>query len=612
MMVVMVLVLVVPGLVLVMLVPVFVVLVVVVVVVVHLLLMPARARYLSRGTSRKTVAVRAEDRAMAVSRFPLRALVAVLAFGLAACAHDGGAGAGASPDVVRTAIGTDPPGLNPLVFDNAQVSYLAPLIHGYLLRTDGAGRLIPDLATVVPSRANGGVSADGRTVTYHLRRGVRWHDGAPFGAKDVVFSFAAAANPNNSVPDRTGFDHVAAVRALDPFTVQVRLTRPFSPFVASCFTLGANDPYPVLPAHLLAGKHDLNRDAYNAAPVGLGPYKFASWDRGSKIMLAADPHYFRGAPAIPRIEIDIVPDPNTLATLWKAGAIDLVIARVQLGRTFLDALRTRSGAHVVLQPHYEFDFVQMNLMHPPLDDARVRRAIAAAIDRTRIMRNLDGELWLDADTDRLPGQFAYDASIAQPRYDVAAAARLLDAAGWRMQRDGTRRKNGRALALDFVATTESKTTGRFGLLVQQDLAKAGIRVELKSYGYNQIWASKADNGIFQTGRFDLAYSGWQPNVVADHSYLFRCDTRPPNGDNFGGVCDPAIEAAAREELGASADPAREAAGDRALTRRLVAQTDVIFLGFNREAVAYRDGLEGIVPSVTGTHLWNAWAWRWSR
>jgi len=585
-----------------------VVVLVVVVVVVHLVLLPGGARSLPRRASRKTLAGRTEGRVMAVSRLPVRALALALALGLVACANGGGTARNAPRDTVRMMIGTDPPGLNPLVFDNAQVSYLAPLIHGYLLRTDGAGRLIPDLATVVPSRANGGISADGRTVTYHLRRGVRWHDGAPFDAKDVVFSFAAAMNPHNAVPDRTGFDRVAAVHALDPFTVRVRLTHAFSPFVASCFTLGANDPYALLPAHLLAGKHDINRDAYNAAPVGVGPYKLVAWERGSRIVLAADPHYFRGAPAIARIEIAIVPDPNTQATLWKTGAVDFVIGRVQLGRTFLDALRSRPDAHVVLQPHYEFDFVLLNLAHPPLDDARVRRALAMGIDRKRIMRDLDGDLWLDAETDRLPGQFAYDAAIVQPQYDAAAAAALLDAAGWRMQPDGTRHKNGRALRLDFVATTESKTTGRFGLFAQQDLAKLGVRVDLKSYGYNQIWAAKADNGIFQTGRFDLAYSGWQPNVVADHSYLFRCDTRPPNGDNFGGICDPAIEAGARAELGASADPAREAAGDRAVTRRLVAQTDLVFLGFNREAVAYRDGLEGVVPSVTGTHLWNAWAW----
>ena len=512
--------------------------------------------------------------------------------------------------MLRTAIGTDLPGFDPLVFDNAEVTNIAPLIFGFLMRADGTGNLVPDLATVVPSRANGGISADGRTVTYHLRRGVRWHDGAPFDARDVVFSFAAAMNPNNSVPDRTGFDHVAAVRALDPYTVRVTLTRPFSPFVPSCFTMGANDPYPLLPAHLLAGKHDLNRDPFNAAPVGLGPYKMVEWDRSSRIILAADPQYFRGKPAIARIELQIVPDGNTVQTLWKTGAIDYVIGRVQLGRTFLDALRTRPDARVVLKPHYEFDFVLLNLSRPPLDDVRVRRAFALGIDRTRIMRNLDGELWIPGDSDRLPGQFAFDPSLVQPRYDPATAARLLDAAGWRAGPDGVRRKAGRPLAVEFVATTESKSTGRFGLFAQQDLAKLGVRVDLKSYNYNQIWAAKADHGIFKSGRFDFAYSGWQPDLVADHSYLFRCDTRPPDGDNMGGICDPTIERAARQELDTT-DPAQEAAGDRAITRRIVAQTDLIFLGFNQEAVAYRDDLEGVVPSVTGQHFWNVWAWRYA-
>jgi peptide/nickel transport system substrate-binding protein len=539
--------------------------------------------------------------------FAASLLAAALALGAAGCTRSGVTTA-LPRDVVRMASGTDLPGFNSLVVDNASVTFFGTLIHGYLMRADGEGRLVPDLVTQVPTRANGGISADGRTVTYHLRRGVRWHDGAPFDAKDVVFSFAAAMNPSNAVPDRTGFDHVAAVRALDTYTVQVRLTRPFSPFVASCFTMGANDPYPILPAHLLAGKHDLNRDPYNAAPVGLGPYKLASWERGSRIVLAADPHYFRGAPAIPRIEIAIVPDPNTLATLWKTGAMDLVFGRVQLGRTFLDALRTRRDAHIVLKPHYEFDFLLLNLAHPPLDDVRVRRALAMGFDRARIMRTLDGELWVEGDGDRLPGQFAYDPGIVQPRDDPAGAAKLLDGAGWRAGADGTRRKNGRQLTLEFVATTESKATGRFGLLLRQDLAALGIRVDLKSYNYNLIWASKADRGIFQTGRFDITYSGWQPNSVADHSYLFRCDTRPPNGDNFGGICDPAIERSARAELDAT-DPAREAAGDRALTQRLVERTYLVFLGFNREAVAYRDGLEGVVPSVTGQHLWNADAWR---
>jgi len=531
------------------------------------------------------------------------ALTAALACALSGCARSG-----PPPHTLRTFVAVDPPGWNPLVVDNSTTTLLAEFVHGFLLRADGQGRLIPDLATVVPTLANGGISRDGRTVTYHLRRGVRWQDGAPFDARDVVFSFGAVMNPRNAVPDRTGFDHVAGVRAVDPYTVQVRLTHAFSPFVASCFTLAANDPYPILPAHLLAGKPDLNHDPYDAAPVGLGPYKLASWEHGSRIVLTADPHYFRGAPGIPRIEIAIVPDVNTAATLWKTGNLDLAIGRVQAGRTFLDALRSVRDARVVLQPHYEFDFVLMNLTHPPLDDVRVRQAIAMGIDRHRNMGDLDGPLWVGGETDRLAGQFADDPSLEQPPYDPPRAAALLDAAGWRRGPDGTRRKDGRALTLQFVATTESPTTSRFGLLAQQDLARIGVRVELKPYAYNQVWASAAEHGIFQSGRFDLAYGGWQPNSVADHSYLFRCDTRPPNGDNFGGICDPVIEAAARRELD-SPDPTVQAEADRAITRELVARTDLLFLGFNREAVATSARLTGVVPSVLGEHYWNAWAWR---
>ncbi len=536
-------------------------------------------------------------------------LIAGLIWALAGCSGSGGpSGAGHEPPTLRLLAPVDFPGWNGLVLENAEANLFSELIHGYLLRADGDGRLIPDLATAVPSAANGGISPDGRTVTYHLRRDARWHDGVAFDARDVVFSFRAALNPANAVPDRTGFDHVADVRALDRYTVRVRLTRPFSPFVASAFTLGANDPYPLLPAHLLAGKHDLNRDPYNAAPVGLGPYRLTSWERGSRIVLTADPHYFRGAPAVRRIEIAIVPDPNTQLTLWKSGEVDLLFGRVQAGRSFLDGLRAVEGAHVVLEPHYEFDYLDFNLAHPPLDDVRVRRALAQAIDRARIMRELAGELWVPGESDRLPGQFAYDPGLRQPPYDPAAAARELDAAGWRLQPDGTRRKAGRLLALDFVATSESPTTARFALLAQQDLARVGVRSEVKSYAYNQIWATRAEHGILKSGRFDLTYTGWQPNAVADHSYLFRCDTRPPAGTNVGNVCDPVIERAARSEL-ETADPVREAAADRALTRRLVEQTDVLFTGFNREAVAYRDGVEGIVPSVLGEHFWNAWEWR---
>jgi ABC-type transport system substrate-binding protein len=294
-------------------------------------------------------------------------------------------------------------------------------------------------------------------------------------------------------------------------------------------------------------------------------------------------------------------------TLWKTGALDVIVARTTTGRTVFDAIRSVPGTHMMLKPHNECDFLIFNTARAPLDDERVRRAIVEGFDRTHTMTVLDGDLWVPGDTDRLPGSFAYDPTIVQPKYDAQRAARDLDAAGWTLH-GGVRTKNGKPLTIDAVSTTESTATTRFNLLLQQDLQKLGIRTELKSYAYNIVWAGASERGINQTGRYDTEYSGWQPNSVDDHSYLFRCADRPPNGDNFTHVCDPVIEAAAREELD-SPDPVRQAAGDREITRELIAKSDLLFLGFTREGVAVRDGLDGVVPSVTGQHLWNAWNWK---
>jgi ABC-type transport system substrate-binding protein len=214
------------------------------------------------------------------------------------------------------------------------------------------------------------------------------------------------------------------------------------------------------------------------------------------------------------------------------------------------------------------------------------------------------------DGDRLPGQFAYDPSIHQAPYDPAGAARLLDAAGWKL-RAGVRERNGAPLVLDIVGPVGSPGSERTSLLVQADLAKLGIRTNIKNYQYNVLLAGAADGGIYAGGRFDLSVYGWQPNEDADHSYLFRCDTRPPNGENYGRICDPAIDRDARTEL-ESVDPAAQAAADRALLRELDAQSDMLWLGFDRELLFTPRELSGVKPSVLGAHYWNIEDWTWQK
>jgi peptide/nickel transport system substrate-binding protein len=534
----------------------------------------------------------------------IRALATMALLVATACSAGGGEH---RRDTLRLVAFQDPPTLDPLVSDNAEIQDVAALIHGFLLKADDRGIFVPDLATRVPTIANGDIADGGRTIRYLLRRGVRWHDGAPFDARDVVFSFHAAMNPRNDVPDRSGFDDVASVAAPNPFEVIVRLRRPYSPAVATFFTTGANDPYPILPAHLLAGLADLNTAPYNAAPVGLGPYRLASWQRGSRLVLEADPHFRRGPARIARVEMLVLPDANSALLAWRSGGVDFYPVRGFAGnRAMLEGARSVSGAREMPSDHYQFDYVMFNTATGPLADRAIREAVIRGVDRERIERTVRGQLHRAGDGDRLPGQFAYDPSIREAPYDPVSAARILDAAGWHLQ-GGVRMKSGRPLSLDLVGPAGSPGSDRFYLLFAADLSKLGIRSAIKSYQYNLLFAPAQEHGIYASGRFDAALYGWQPGEDADHSYLYRCDTRPPNGENYGRICDPAIDRAAEEELTA-ADPATVARADRAILRELDAKSDMLFLGFDREIVFARAGLHGVKPSVLGQHYWNVETW----
>jgi ABC-type transport system substrate-binding protein len=174
---------------------------------------------------------------------------------------------------------------------------------------------------------------------------------------------------------------------------------------------------------------------------------------------------------------------------------------------------------------------------------------------------------------------------------------------------GVRERGGVPLTVDIVGIAGASGTERFNVQLQAALATLGFRANLKNYQYELAFESAQSGGIFAGGKFGLTFYGWQPGEDADHSYLFRCDTRPPNGENYGRVCDPLIDAAAKREI-ESTDPAVQAAADKAMLREIDAQSDVFFLGFDREALFVRSTLDGFEPSVLGHHFWNLDRWHW--
>ena len=210
-------------------------------------------------------------------------------------------GAGTVPGELRVAIQRAPNTLNPILSANTTEGFLNRLTFDTLVTVDGrTKKMVPSLATEVPTEANGGISKDGLTITYKLHSGVKWQDGEPFTSKDVKFSWQAMMNNANNVNARVGYEDVQSVDTPDDTTVVFHLKHKFAPFVNTVFT-DSDNPVCILPEHLLAKYPNQNQIPFNQQPVGTGPFKVASWVRGDHIELVANDDYFKGKPKLRRI-----------------------------------------------------------------------------------------------------------------------------------------------------------------------------------------------------------------------------------------------------------------------------------------------------------------------
>jgi peptide/nickel transport system substrate-binding protein len=533
---------------------------------------------------------------------PLGSLyAAVLFILLAACAPHGRA-----PDAPFTFTGLagEPDTLNPLVSASDDLVNLSHLYMSLLVESDGSGHLIPEIAVRVPTVENGGISKDGRSVTYHLRHGVRWQDGAPLTARDVVFSYRAVMNPANNVLTRVGYTEIAAIDAPDPTTIVVRLRRPFSPVVAYFF---GPQGYPaLLPEHLLARYADLNRVAYNQLPLGAGPYRVVQWKRGDSITFAANPRYWRGMPHIARLIYRIVPDPNTRMQQLKTGETD---AYFDVDPQLLPQVRSIPGVHVVMTPVNDLHILEFNAADPVMRDVRVRRAVALAIDRKKLIEAATHGAGLSIEGDQPQNGWAHDRALPRIPFDPQRASQILDTAGWRRTPGGIRSKNGRPLSLTLaIAPQGINGSALVATMVQQYLHDAGIAVTIKQFAPGLMWEPKPAGGILANGHFQIAYNAWWTlGPDPDDSWNFGCDQIPPGGENYYEWCDPRADSAMQDAL-RTVDTPRRRRDYAVVQRELVTQLPELTLWQVDMPNALRVGLEHFEPSPAGSAFWNAWRW----
>ena len=480
---------------------------------------------------------------------------------------------------------------------------VAMLWGGWFFIVNDKGGLEPDLALEEPTLRNGGISADGLTIRYHLRRGVLWQDGQPFTARDAIFTWHAIMNPANNTLSRTGYDLITSMTAPDPYTLVVRLKRKYSPATASFFSMSGN-PMCVLPEHLLGGMHDINHATFNSQPIGTGPFVVQHYDPQIGFVLKANPHYWRGTPKLKEIRVMFVADENTRAVMMRTGEADLYY---DPANRIVPELRTIPGTRVLRTPFNEFWYLSFNLTHAPLDDPRVRKAIAMAVDKQYVVNEVLHGAAIPAQSDQPAFSWAYDPSVRAPSYDPAAAGRLLDSAGWRLGPDGYRHKNAKLLELTYAYSTNAGDAVRYGPVFQATMKQLGIDIDVKGYPDAIYYESKPAGGILYNGRFDIAYEGWIAGVDPDDRTLWACDQRPPDGFNSALLCDPRIDQ--QEDIATTSydREVRRAAYFR-IQHLLNEDLPAVFLYWELRNDNIRDGFTGYRPARAVTEFWNSWEW----
>jgi len=524
-----------------------------------------------------------------------RALAVALLLALVACTRVEPTGVAVKnpwtvPHALRIGEVQDISGLNPHIVAAVALGNLSQLTMAYLVRYDAHNAPVPELATSVPTQRNGGISRDGLTIVWHLRRGVRWSDGAPFDADDVVFSTNAVNNPRNNEIGRDGWDKIVRIDEPDKYTVVYHLSQPYSGYLPSFFGSAGANPC-ILPKHILGSLPDINTAPYNSKPVGIGPYRYVSWKRGESVELEANPYYWRGQPKIKRIVERFIPDRNTMLTLLRTGEIDLW---PYVGTGYLKRVQEISTAVTLHFPGFFYAHVDFNLSHPGVSDPAVRRALRLATNRAELVAKVEGGSGI-VQENQITAVSPLYAEIPLVPFDIAAANKLLDAAGWKRGPDGVRAKGGVRLALTWAASTGTPDIDRIIESIRATWEQIGVTFQVKRYQPALFFGPYSAGGTLFTGKFDVTTFAWGQTPDGDYTPTSACSSIPPGGENVTHFCDPVTEGLLVRSKAAYDERAR-----RTILRRLALRTSELvpyFVIFIREDIhAYNKDLRGWHPN----------------
>jgi peptide/nickel transport system substrate-binding protein len=462
------------------------------------------------------------------------------------------------------------------LFSNMSFSgWLTQMYAAGLGKWNDKNEFIPELATEIPTTENGGVSADGLTITWKIKPCAFWSDGTPFTSKDVAFTWAAEVDEGNAVISRAGYEKISEVETPDDQTAILHFSELY-PGWQTLFTVGPNNLGAILPSHLLEGQSALETNPEIHQPtVAAGPFAIKEWIPGDHLTLVRNPNYHGNLAKLDYINIKFVGAAEAQLPALQAGDVDLAVNFAESDIEAINALEAQ-GVHLRVDAVPSFEHLFFNLGTTagvdgkgksdvdgfcPFQDVNVRKAIALGIDRLSFIKNylkLDESAFIAS---LWPNSQWYNTNLTPFPYDPDQANQLLDDAGYPLGSDGIRAGTCNGKEVKFSLGIETTTAQRRidnVLAIQSDLKKIGIDIKPNHLPAGTFFGTYAEGADMPHGNFDMAIytTGFYPDPDPGDNFLCKGipNAEVPSGNNNYHICDPKLDELMAAGL-ASADPA---------------------------------------------------------
>lgn len=493
---------------------------------------------------------------------------------------------------IEASIG-DIAGLIPNITTDSASHEVGSMIYDGLVRTDRNLNYVGQMAE------SWTFSKDCLQLTFKLRRDIKWHDGRPFTADDVLFTYQTMINPKTPTAYKEDFLAVKQAEILDRYTVGVTYAYPTAKALQSWATW-------ILPKHLLepyAAEGRLRESPQNTRPVGTGPYRFQQWNSGEKVVLLANPGYYEGRPYLGRLVYRIIPSQGTIFLELKAKGVDLArLTAIQFMRQ-TEYPAFRKAYRKYRYPSSRYTYLGFNLRDPRFADKRVRQAFAHAINKQELIDGVLMGLAREATGPLRPGTWAYTDEVKHYEYDPRKARALLAEAGWKDRDDDgvVEDKNGKRFAFTIRTNQGNEERKKVAEIIQQRLKDIGVSTEIQVIE----WASFLKEFI-KKKRFEAIVLGWGVGTDPDQYNVWHSSQVGADQLNHISYASPEADQLLEKGRGSCQQEERVKYYHR-LQEVLAEDEPTVFLYFQDDLPVVSSRVRGVEPAPAGIfYNFNEW------